>query len=64
MPAYGFESLNEAGLEGLPEEQRIVFEQLTPDELRVVNVIQERLNAAAPEVQGHTDESTNNNCLC
>ena len=63
MPAEGFETLNQAGLQGLPQAQQIVFEQLTPDELRVVNSVQERLNAAAPEVEGQTD-GDNNNCLC
>jgi len=63
MPSYGFEVLNEAGLQNLPEEQRIVFEQLTPEELQVVNTIQERLNAAAPEVQAQS-AADNNNCLC
>ena len=63
MPVEGFETLNQAGLQGLPRAQQIVFEQLTPDELRVVNSVQERLNAAAPEVEGQTD-GDNNNCLC
>jgi hypothetical protein len=63
MPVEGFETLNQAGLQGLPRAQQIVFEQLTADELRVVNSVQERLNAAAPEVEGQTD-GDNNNCLC
>jgi hypothetical protein len=54
--------LQAAGLDRLPEAQRMVFEQLSPEELAVVNSIQERLNAAAPDVQGH--ESDNVNCAC
>lgn len=57
---FGFEALNKAGLQRLPEAQRLVFEELSADELSVVNAIQERLNAAAPEVEGQG----NTNCLC
>ncbi|WP_084964874.1 aroma-sacti cluster domain-containing protein [Thermoactinospora rubra] len=44
--------LRAAGLDRLPEAQRAVFEQLTPEEMAVVSSIQERLNAAAPDVEG------------
>ncbi|MEV0390018.1 aroma-sacti cluster domain-containing protein [Nonomuraea sp. NPDC050643] len=53
--------LRAAGLDRLPEAQRVVFEDLSPEELRVVGVIQERLNAAAPEVEGQQNK---NNTLC
>ncbi|MFI6599559.1 aroma-sacti cluster domain-containing protein [Nonomuraea sp. NPDC050536] len=53
--------LRAAGLDRLPESQRAVFEELSPEEMRVVSAIQERLNAAAPEVEGQMNK---NNCLC
>ena len=37
--------LNAAGLQRLPEPMRAVFEDLSPEELRVASAIQERLNA-------------------
>jgi hypothetical protein len=60
MASAGFEALNKAGLQRLTRAQQVVFEELTPEELAVVTAIQERLNAAAPEVEAQ--ESTN--CLC
>ena len=54
--------LNAAGLQRLPEQMRVVFEDLSPEELRVAGAIQERLNALAPEVEGQVND--NNNCLC
>lgn len=62
MPESSFDALNKAGLQRLPEAQRVIFEELSPDELRVVSAIQERLNAAAPEIEAQAAD--NNNCLC
>ncbi|GAA0328125.1 hypothetical protein NE235_31560 [Actinoallomurus spadix] len=60
--------LNAAGLQRLPEPMRAVFEDLSPEELRVAGAIQERLNAVAPDVEGQTTDpgsgGNNNNCLC
>jgi hypothetical protein len=56
--------INAAGLQRLPEQMRVVFEELTPEELKVANAIQDRLNATAPEVEGQVADGTNNNCLC
>lgn len=53
-------SLRAAGLDRLPEAQRAVFEDLSPEEMRVVSAIQERLNATAPDVEGQSST----NCLC
>lgn len=53
-----------AGLQRLPEEMRVVFEELSPEELKVASAIQERLNATAPEVEGQVADGNNNNCLC
>ncbi|HEY3684160.1 MAG TPA: aroma-sacti cluster domain-containing protein [Streptosporangiaceae bacterium] len=54
-------ALNAAGLQQLPEQMRVVFEELSPEELRVATAIQERLNALTPEVEA---QETKNNCLC
>ncbi|MCO5973218.1 aroma-sacti cluster domain-containing protein [Actinoallomurus soli] len=56
--------LNAAGLQRLPEPMRAVFEDLSPEELRVASAIQERLNAVAPDVEGQISDPNNNNCLC
>ncbi|KAB8194183.1 hypothetical protein FH608_018605 [Nonomuraea phyllanthi] len=55
MPGDPRDALRAAGLDRLPEAQRMVFEELSPEELRVVGVIQERLNAAMPEVAGQNN---------
>ncbi len=60
MSANAFDTLRKAGLDRLPESQRLVFENLSPDELKVCLDIQERLNAAVPEVEAQD----NVNCLC
>lgn len=62
MPESQFQVLNVLGYQALPDAQRIVFEELSPEELSVVSSIQERLNAAVPEVEGQGEG--NNNCLC
>ena len=54
------DALNAAGLDRLSAAQRVVFEDLSPEELRVVGAVQDRLNAAAPEVEGQS----NNNTVC
>ncbi|MCW2876675.1 MAG: hypothetical protein JWQ95_775 [Sphaerisporangium sp.] len=54
------DALNAAGLDRLPETQRMVFEGLSAEELRIVGAIQDRLNAATPEVEGQS----NNNTVC
>jgi hypothetical protein len=60
MSDSGFDTWRKAGLERLPESQRVVFESLSPEELKVCLDIQERLNAAIPEVEAQD----NVNCLC
>ncbi|MCO5973217.1 aroma-sacti cluster domain-containing protein [Actinoallomurus soli] len=54
--------LNAAGLQRLPEPMKAVFENLSPEELRVASAIQERLNAVTPDFEGQSAD--NNNCLC
>jgi hypothetical protein len=62
MATDPMEPINAAGLQRLPESMRVVFEELSPEELKVAGAIQERLNATAPEVEGQVAD--NNNCLC
>ncbi|MCO5991780.1 aroma-sacti cluster domain-containing protein [Actinoallomurus rhizosphaericola] len=63
--------LDTAGLQRLPEPMRAVFDDLSPEELRVANTIQERLNALVPDVEGQISDpgsggggGNTNNTLC
>ncbi|MCO5991781.1 aroma-sacti cluster domain-containing protein [Actinoallomurus rhizosphaericola] len=63
--------LNAAGLQRLPQPMKAVFEDLSPEELRVASAIQERLNAVTPDVEGQISDpgsggggGNNNNTLC
>jgi hypothetical protein len=60
MPEEPLAALNAGGLQRLPQSMRAVFEDLSPEELRVATAIQERLNDAVPETEAHD----NTNCLC
>lgn len=56
-------ALREAGahIDRLPEAQQQVFADLNPDEVAVLVSVQERITAAAPEVEGQTNKTNNNN---
>lgn len=51
------EALERAGfpLDGLPEEQRQVFRELSPAEVELLLGLKERLDAAEPEVMAHQE---------
>jgi hypothetical protein len=65
----GINALREAGaqIDQLPEAQRQVFADLSPDEVAVLVSVQERINAVAPEVVGQSTApgtGNNNNNVC
>jgi len=57
-------ALRDAGaqIDRLPEAQRQVFADLSPDEVAVLVSVQQRITAAAPEVVGQNNDTNNNVC--